>query len=313
MDRREFPQAGVYGATLFTASGLIPAVSRQARAATVNMHLTAAAATKTLIDGSTTTVWQFTGDAGAVGPGALGAGLVLQAGDDVTLTLSNNLPQAINLLIPGVLSNTSTCAPGSSASYAFTAPAAGTYFLCDGLSGELGRAMQLFAPLVVLPANGANILTPGDNPFDQQYTLVLSELDTRLNDAIAAGQTYDLAAYEPNYFFVNGLSYPDTVSNLQTAVAMQVGQTIALRFVNCGLIYQPMHFHGYHVQVKNRNRVAEISVVDKDSVAIQPAACVDLLLPVTQPGMYHIHSHFLPAVTANGVYPNGALIAMTAV
>ena len=41
----------------------------------------------------------------------------------------------------------------------------------------------------------------------------------------------------------------------------------------------------------------------------------DVILPVAQPGVYPLHTHFVPGVTANGVYLNpygGALIVMSA-
>ena len=119
-----------------------------------------------------------------------------------------------------------------------------------------------------------------------------------------------------NYFFANGLSYPDTAGDSDTLVSMNQGEDIALRLINAGVITNPMHFHGYHVEVATRNRVPETAVVDKDTVLVNREECVDVILPVLQEGAFPLHTHFVPGVTANGVYVNpfgGALIIMRAV
>ncbi len=268
MDRRSFLKTGCYGVTLFTTAGLIPPLPRRAVAASLSFAITAEAVVRTLIDGSVLSAWQFTGGVNGAGPGALGAGLVVRSGDIISVALTNVLAQAINVTIPGVLENTPACPPGATQIYQFTAPAAGSYYVCDALPGDIGRAMGLFAPLIVMPADGGNRLNAGGALFDKQYTLVLHEADDRLNAAIVAGQAYAMADYEPNYFFINGLSYPDTSARADTAIAMTVGQTIALRIINPGLIYNPLHFHGYHVQVISRNRSLETAVVDKDTVSM---------------------------------------------
>lgn len=175
--------------------------------------------------------------------------------------------------------------------------------------------MGLAAPLIVMPTDGSLRLTPSAPLFNSQYTLFLNEMDTRLNAAVAAGGagTTELANYEPDYYFVNGLSYPATTTDVDTAVALRVNQQTALRFVNGGLHINSMHFHGYHVNVTLRDQALETVVVEKDTVVVDVAECVDVMLPVTQPGKYELHNHYLPAVTGNGVYPNGAMIMMDAV
>ena len=53
----------------------------------------------------------------------------------------------------------------------------------------------------------------------------------------------------------------------------------------------------------------------KDTVPVDVGECVDVILPVKQPGAYPLHTHFVPGVTANGTYLNpygGALIVMSA-
>jgi FtsP/CotA-like multicopper oxidase with cupredoxin domain len=236
-------------------------------------------------------------------------------GDAVDITVYNDLDRPINLVIPGVLDSTPAVSPGDSRIYSFTAPAAGSYLYFDALNGEISRAMGLAGPLVVMPADGSDRLYVGGPSFDRQYTLVFQEFDDRLNQAIAAGGSYNMDNYEPNYFFVNDLSLPNTASDGDTLVEMSVGEDVAIRMLNAGMITNPMHFHGYHVDVATRNRIPETAVVTKDTVLVDIGECVDVILPCTQPGAYPLHTHYVPGVTANGVYVNpygGALIVMSA-
>jgi len=313
MKRRTF-LAGLAGASAFAASGLTLFVPRQAVAGTVSVSLSADGVYKTMIDGATLFTWQFT-DANGSGPGNLASGLVVSEGDLVSVRLANNLDRPINFEIPGVLEGTPSVAPGATRTYDFTAPPAGSYFYTDGINGEIGRAMGLAGPLVVMPADGSQRLASDGPAFDRQYTLVLSEFDDRLNAAIEAGGGYDMRNYEPNYFLVNGLSYPDTKSDGDTLVAMNVGEDVLIRFINAGCITNPQHFHGYHVKVAARNRTPVSDVIDKDTVLVNIGECVDVILPVVQAGAYPLHTHYVPGVTANGVYLNpygGALIVLSA-
>jgi hypothetical protein len=262
-----------------------------------------------------TTFWRFTNDVGspAVGPGGLSSGIAVQEGDQVTVTLTNTLSVAVNFTIPGVLSNTpSAAANGGMQTYTFTAPKAGSYFFVDSVNDELAKAMGLSGPLVVAPAGGGNMLYSGGPSFDKQYTLVLHEVDTRVNNAVANGLAPDLANYEPDFYFVNGVSYPASESNPSTAITMTQQQRIAMRFINTGLHINSMHFHGWHVNVATRNRTPETIIVEKDTVPVDVSECVDIILPVgAQVGVYELHNHFLPAVTGNGFYPYGAMLMMT--
>ena len=314
INRRDFVKSTAITAGVFGLSGLTAFTPRRAAASTATISLAAEATPKTLVDGTELTVWQFR-DLNGFGPGRLGAGMVVHEGEPVDVTLYNDLDREVSLVIPGVVTDGTPIAPGSSQTYSFTAPTAGTYLFHDGINGDLGRAMGLAGPMVVMPSNGGNRLYAGGPDFDRQYTLVLHELDDRVNRAVASGGSFDMAGYEPNYFFVNGLSYPNTTADDETLISMNVGDRVALRFVNAGLITNPMHFHGYHVEVATRNRRVETAMIDKDTVLVNVDECVDVILPCNQPGAYPLHTHYVPGVTANGVYVNpygGALLVMSA-
>ena len=207
MNRRDFLKAGLTGAAAFALSGLTLMEPRRSDAAgVVDVTFVAEGDFKTMIDGSDIYVWQFRDSAGS-GPGKLTSGLLVQEGDTVNVTVENNLNLPINFVIPGILEDAPAVLPGNSLTYSFTAPAAGSYMYYDDFNGKTGRAMGLCGPLVVMPADGSQTLYSGGPGFDCQCTLVLNELDDRLNAAVYSGKPYDLADYEPNYFFVNGFTF----------------------------------------------------------------------------------------------------------
>ena len=314
MNRRDFLKAGLGGAAAFSMPVLPRLRPEQGLGTTFDIDLVAEAVSKQMVDGASVPIWRLR-DPAATGPGALTSGFMAQEGDSFNVTLQNDLDRPINFVVPGVLSGTPQVAPGNSQLYSFAAPAAGSYFYTDGVNGEIGRSMGLTGPLVIMPEDGSNRLYAGGPTFDRQYTLALSELDDRLNQQVAAGGSYDMNNYEPNYFFVNGLSYPDTASDPDTLLASTQGEDVAIRFINTGAITNPMHFHGYHCQVATRNRVPEIQVVEKDTTLVRIGECVDVILPIDQPGTFPLHTHYVPGVTANGVYTNpygGALLLISA-
>ena len=314
MNRRDFLKASLSGAAAFSMPVLPRLQSTSGVGATIDVDLIAEAVTQSMIDGSSVTVWQLRNPS-AAGPGGMASGLTALEGDTLNITLHNDLDRPINFEIPGALTGTTAVAPGNSRLYSFPAPGAGSYFYTDGVNGEIGRAMGLAGPLVVMPEDGSDSLYTGGPAFDRQYTLVLQELDDRLNQQVAGGGSYDMNDYQPNYYFVNGLSFPDTASDGDTLLAMAQGEDVAIRFVNAGAISNPMHFHGYHCRVATRNRVVETQIVEKDTTLVRIGDCVDVIVSVDQAGTFPLHTHYVPGVTANGVYVNpygGALIVMVA-
>jgi len=324
MERRKFLKLSASGfASSFLLGGASLTVSKRATAAIVDINLSAEEVMKNVAFNRDVLTWQFV-NANQPGPGALASGIVVSQGDTVNINVQNNISQhEINFIIPGIRETSLPIPPGASASYSFTANKVGSYLYLDNRNGFLGRAMGLMGPLTVLPADGSQDLTPAlvtQNIYDRQYIMVLNEIDSRVNDAIAAGLAPNIDEYLPDYYFVNGLSYPDTVYDAagniddNKVIYMLAGENVAIRFVNGGLIYYPMHFHGYHVNVISRNRQLERFVVEKDTVLVKQGECVDSVLSVgNQLGLYPIHTHYTPGVTTAGFYAGGGLLMMKAV
>jgi len=325
MERREFLKAGVAGlSSSFVLGGLTAGFPRSAQAANIVIDFSVEEVMKIVPVNRAILTWQYV-NALQPGPGALNSGIVVTEGDTVTINIQNNLTSnyPVNLVCPGLLDTSVAAAPGGSQSYTFVATTPGSYLYYDDNNGDLGRAMGLMGPLVVKPMDGSQALTPIEfdpNNFDREYTIVTHEIDSRINDAMAAGLPFDLNTYQPDYFFANGLSYPETVQDAAgniddtKVILMSTGQNVALRLINGGLIYYPMHFHGYHVNVVTRNRMLEENVVEKDTVLVKEGEAVEAILPVgDQVGLYPLHTHYIPGVTTSGFYAGGSLLMMKSV
>lgn len=324
MDRRDFLKTGLGGiASAILTTGLTIAVPNRAQAATVVFNLTAQEVFKPILGTTSLLTWQFV-DATAPSLGNLQSNMVVNQGDTVVVNLVNNLPaHPVSFTVPGLLNAPASIPPGSSQTYEFVAEKPGSYVYYDDANLQLGRAMGLAGPLVVLPMDNPNAIYSNaepDHQFDKQYILMFQEMDSRINNAVAAGLPVDMTLFNPEYFFVNGLSYPDTIYNAagviddNKVILMGANQNIALRFVNGGLIYYPMHFHGYHANVVLRDRILEQHVVEKDTILVKPNECVDTILSVgSQLGLYPLHTHYLPGVTTNGKYAGGGLLMLKAI
>ncbi|MEZ4826701.1 MAG: multicopper oxidase domain-containing protein [Bacteroidia bacterium] len=127
------------------------------------------------------------------------------------------------------------------------------------------------------------------------------------NFVLNTGGTVNCHDYEPDYFTVNGKSYPDLQADTTAIIKANVGQTIRLVISNTGLHKHSIHFHGYHLEILYSTKFpAHVGRV-KDSFPIDPYESLILELTPEKPGTFPVHDHNLVAVTGAGEYPNGMI------
>jgi FtsP/CotA-like multicopper oxidase with cupredoxin domain len=140
-----------------------------------------------------------------------GPTLIVNQGDTVTVTLTNNLPAAAgntSILFPGfkvtgsgadsVVGLLTQEAPvGKTVTYTFVADKAGTHSYHSGTQGDLQVEMGLYGAIVVLPTSANTANCAAGTPNDQAKA-ANSESDFRLANA-----AYDHAAtcYDREYLF----------------------------------------------------------------------------------------------------------------
>lgn len=225
------------------AAGLIALPAAPAQAATVGIDLYAVTGSTTLPNGATLPVLGYSLDGSAVtAPG--GPTLVVNEGDDVTITLHNSIGERTGLLVQGqamTLDSTGVAAGGTT-TYSFTADRAGTFLYEAGPfygatvphGTEHQTAMGLHGAFVVRPATAGQAYNDPATAYDDEAVLVLSEIDPALNGSTSPAD-FDMRAFNPRFFLVNGLAYPDTA-----AIPSAGGNTLLLRYVNAGVNYHSM-------------------------------------------------------------------------
>ncbi len=110
---------------------------------------------------------------------------------------------------------------------------------------------------------------------------------------------------KPNFFAINGKSYPATEKLL-----IREGENIRLRLINGGQIEHYMHLHGHQFWkvAEDGNTLAQ--PVQLNTVAVSPGKTVDLIVEGVNPGYWTFHDHNTARATNNGVYPGGILTVL---
>ena len=183
--------------------------------------------------------------------------------------------------------------------YMYTADHAGTYMYHCHQEADIHVNMGMFGALVVYnPGDPAAVTGPGQGmggelygmQYDKDYVLLLGEFDIRghadvegtyVPGGLLPPHTWDpypfnWALYEPQYWSINGLSFPNTIhadmpsgytfaewiaahpgyeplitGSVSTPNAYwgTPGEKALIRVINMGFETQPMHMHGYHGKV----------------------------------------------------------------
>lgn len=198
--------------------------------------------------------------------------LIVNQGETVTITLSNELTENTSLIFPGQESVVATggvpgtitreAVPGGSITYSFVAKNAGTYLYQTGTHMDVQVELGLAGALIVRPT-GYNPAAPtayGDSTsaYDHEYLFFLSEIDPRMHQAAEAGKlsTFDTTQRHATYWLINGRTGPDTLQNNNVAwlptqpysalSRCHPGDRVLMRVIGAGYDLHPFHHHGNH-------------------------------------------------------------------
>jgi FtsP/CotA-like multicopper oxidase with cupredoxin domain len=234
-----------------------------------------------------------------------GPRITLTEGDRVRFNVTNHLaePTSVHwhgLIVPNAMDGPAgiTQAPipvGATFTYEFVVQQAGTFFYHSHAHVDRQQALGLYGALIVLPKN------PADAPAaDQELVVQLQEWNER------EGYTFPAMPMEgvmPNFFTINGKSYPSTES-----IHLRVGDRLLVRFIGTqsGFIH-PMHIHGGPFTVVATDGVVlpESARYEKDTVNIGPGERYDVVWPAREPGRWLLHCHINHHTTNNNVEEEG--------
>ncbi len=210
------------------ASGLVCATD-----AANSFSLTAQSGYISTPDGNQVYMWGYgLGGSGYQYPGPV---LCVTQGAQLSIALTNTLPEDTSLVFPGidgvraggqfsqpVLDGTgrmTSLAPvananGGSMTYTLTADQPGTYIYETGTDQAKQREMGMYGAIVVRPSGHADqAYADAGTRFkpDTEFLMMLSQVDPAVHSAVETGAPYDLADNHPRYYFTNGRSFPDSI------------------------------------------------------------------------------------------------------
>jgi FtsP/CotA-like multicopper oxidase with cupredoxin domain len=244
-----------------------------------------------LPDGNTAFMWGYSsGSDDFQQPGPV---LCVNEGDTVTVILHNTFEVPVSVDFPGqndvladglparperdgtgrITSLTDTAASGGgTVTYSFVADHPGTFLYESGTNPETQVRMGLFGALLVRPQDGASFaFDRADSRFtpEEEFLVLLSEIDPYQHAAIERGQRYSINSYHPRYWLINGRGFPDSIAdNGASWLPSQPYGSLAdvkpydatshpypglARYLNVGTEDYPFHPHGNNGTVIGRD------------------------------------------------------------
>lgn len=227
-----------------------------------------------------------------------GPRLQVTEGDHVRINFRNDLPESTTvhwhgLILPNEMDRPAKVPqalvpPGGSYTYEFDVGQSGTYFYHSHDHPDRQQALGLYGALLIAPKDAS-----AEVKADIDYTIQLQEWLKR------EWLTYPAMLMEgalPNYFTINGKAYPST-----DTVAMKVGQTIKIRFIDTNNNFvHPMHVHGgpFEVVAVDGVNLKDSARYQADTVNVGPGQRYDVVWTARKPGKWLVHCH-IPHHTAN--------------
>jgi FtsP/CotA-like multicopper oxidase with cupredoxin domain len=168
--------------------------------------------------------------------------------------------------------------PGESFTYEFTArtPGSHMYHSHHNATDQVGRGLL-----------GAFIVEPKDPAlrYDRLYG-VSQDIVWISNDSLGG-------------FTINGRGFPAT-----SPIVARLGDTIAIRFMNEGIMTHPWHLHGMPMRVVARDGYPlGAASFTCDTLGVNPGERWDVIVRCEEPGAWAFHCHILPhAEGADGMF-----------
>ncbi|MFW5446799.1 MAG: multicopper oxidase domain-containing protein [Methylophagaceae bacterium] len=159
--------------------------------------------------------------------------------------------------------------------------------------------------------------------FDREYDLHYQDVESKLGAIIQNNSTarevakqmnriYKVHKRQPDYFMLNGKSFPHTIRDALVVVAPD--EKIKLRVLNSGAEGISLHLHGHKPTITHLDGVPldENAQITRDVVWLSSSQRADLTLDTTNDGLHSYgdgvwlaHDHAEKAVTSNGINPGG--------
>jgi len=213
-------------------------------------------------------------DAWAYNDQVPGPQIRVREGDRVRVILKNELPESTSIHFHGLeLPNDQDgvpfitqppVKPGQSFTYEFTVPNAGSHMYHSHHNAAKQVGMGLLGAFIVAPKAPRDI-----ERSDVDYVMIL-------NDGFHG-------------YTLNGKCFPAT-----EPLVAKLGQRLRIRFMNEGMMIHPMHLHGMHMTVIDKDGWPQPAPWKCDTLNVAPGERWDVMVHCTMPGTWAFHCHILP-------------------
>jgi manganese oxidase len=229
------------------------------------------------------TVGGTTVDAWAYNDQVPGPQIRVREGDRVRVILKNELPESTSIHFHGLeLPNEQDgvpfitqppIKPGETYTYEFTVPNSGSHMYHSHHNAAKQVGMGLLGAFIVEPKEPRTI-----ERCDVDYVMIL-------NDGFHG-------------YTLNGKGFPAT-----EPVVAKLGQRVRIRFMNEGMMIHPMHLHGMHMTVIDKDGWPQPAPWKCDTLNVAPGERWDVIVNCTMPGTWAFHCHILPhAESQHGMF-----------
>jgi FtsP/CotA-like multicopper oxidase with cupredoxin domain len=158
--------------------------------------------------------------------------------------------------------------PGQTVYYRFTPTRAGSYQYASGTNPHKHIDMGLVGAMIVRPGS-LGVAIPGqayntpETAYDVEYIQFMTAMDPDQHRRVELGLDYQSSAYLPQYWFINGRAFPDTIGGPtvdpnqiflanqpdSALIGMYPGERVLMRTINADRDLHPLHHHGNHEMV----------------------------------------------------------------
>ena len=245
---------------------------------------------------------------------------------------NDGVPQTSNKLI----------LPGKQFSYEFTPRQPGTMVYHCHVQAHTHILMGLIGMFIVeenRPNNWVQTFNIGDGfvrhssvavkeKYSQEYDLQYQDLDRELHNLIQKGndsrllakaynREYNITERTPDYFILNGRSFPYTLR--ESLIVVKPEEKVKLRVFNAGDEQLALHIHGFKPTATHLDgvKLKPEAQIQRDVFTLGPAQRVDLELYAHNDGLNNMgagiwtyHDHNELGVTTDGIYPGGHISAV---
>lgn len=147
------------------------------------------------------------------------------------------------------------------------------------------------------------------NSTQRKFYWNIKEHETSFNNQLAFGSPVNWNNYYPDYFTINGKSYPDLQNDTTAVPDVNVGDTILIFVANTGQSKHSIHFHGFHAAAQYAHNPLQLNW-SKDTWALKSMDSYIWSVVIDKSGKYSVHDHNLVAVSGGGIHPNGMFLIM---